>query len=322
MDTQVKRCTFRRGTEKDLPEIAALFRRHNYGIRRSEWLHWKYFQNPDGPARIYVAEDEEKGIIGLTARTPRRFTSTKTGAFDVFQNVDLFMAEQFRNKGIYGKLSKFAGNERNYFLIGFPNELSHVVNELDHVIPLEVWLFPLALSQLKVFFHHRAASFLLDLFSEMYTLMWFGSSPRNIQMKPVIRFKQDFDVPSDFIQGVRSAAFLNWRFCDNPTRRLSSFEFIENGESIGYCVYAFSGTAAEIYDLVCIRRQRECMRLLIDHCRSWRFSHLSFQGVNLRLHRFGFMRCRSREDCILSDIRNGPRAPEGPWMLTLADRDV
>jgi hypothetical protein len=141
-------------------------------------------------------------------------------------------------------------------------------------------------------------------------------------MKQVERFDTTFDASADVIHGVRSAAYLNWRFLQNPMRRFAALEFLEDSLSIGYCVYAVSGSAAEMYDFICTRRRRACIHLLIEHCRSQKLTHLNFRGANLRMGSFGFLRRRSREDCIISDLPDGRPAPKGPWLLTLADRDV
>ncbi len=323
MEIRMTTYRFRRAGEKDLPEIAALFARSNYGMKKLEWLTWKYLENPDGTALIYVAEDAEGRIICVNNRLPRRFRSKRTGEFVTFQNLDLFTAPEHRRKGVFARVGALAKSERDYFLIGFPNELSRKVTELDHIIPLYDWVFPVAWPSAGA---RTAPGFLVPLaavLGKMYALFWLGPLPKDLVMKPVTSFERDFEIDSDMIQGVRSAAYLNWRFIKNPIHRYSAFEFIDKNESIGYCVYALSKSGgADVFDLVCTKRQRACIRLLAEHCRAHNVPHLNFRGANLKLWRFGFFCRRSSEDCLVTDIPNGPRVPEGRWLITLADRDV
>lgn len=322
MKVDVASILYRRANKTDLPAIVSLFKRNNYGLRKREWFEWKYFENPDGPALIYVAEEREQGIIGVIARLPRKFMSKMTGEIAVFQNIDLFVAPEFRRKRIYSKLSNYAMRERDYFLMGFPNELSRIIDELDHVIPLYDWVFPITFSQLRKSGLPKLMLSHLGPLLKLYAVFWLGFYPGNLQMRPLEQFKEDFKLDDQSIHGVRSAAYLNWRFVKNPMHDYSLFEFLEGTETLGYCAFRKTGTAAEIYDFVATRRRRECMRLLVEYCRSEEISHLDFRGANLQLGRLGFFRVQSSEDCITSDIPAGPRAPDGPWFLTLADRDV
>jgi hypothetical protein len=322
MEVDVTSVQFRRATKSDLPAIAGLFKRNNYGLRELKWIEWKYFENPDGPALVYVAEDRKQGIISVVARLPRTFVSKMTGEMKVFQNIDLFVAPEFRRKRIYSKLSNYAKLERDYFLMGFPNELSRIIDELDHIIPLYDWIFPIASSQSKTFGIPKAIRSRLEPLFKLYAIFWLGLYPKDLEMRPVKLFHQDYALDDRFIHGVRSAAYLNWRFADNPMWQYSLFEFFEGADNLGYCAFRKNGTTAEIYDFVAIRRRRKCMRLLVEYCRSEKISHLNFRGANLQLGGLGFFRIQSSEDCITSDIPNGPRVPNGRWLLTLADRDV
>jgi hypothetical protein len=322
MEADATSVHYRRARKSDLPAIADLFKRNEYGPREREWLEWKYFENPDGPAIVYVAEDREQGIIAVIARLPRMFVSKMTGEIRVFQNIDLFVAPEFRRRKIYSKLSDYAMHERDYFLMGFPNELSRIVNELDHVIPLYDWIFPITFSQSKKPGIVKVIRSHLEPLLKLYAVFWLGFYPKNLEMKPLSRFREHYKLDESFIHGVRSTTYLNWRFAANPMRPYSLFEFLEGTDSLGYCAFRRNATAAEIYDFVATRRRRECMRLLVEHCRSEQISHLDFRGANLQLGRLGFFRVDSSENCITSDIPGGPRVPDGPWLFTLADRDV
>ena len=101
--------TFREGNERDYESIEGLFRRHDYGPETAEgWTRWKYLDNPDGPARVFVAEDSGKMIFGVLAYLPRRFTSAETGAFTVMRVVDVFVDAELRKRGVFLPLLEFA----------------------------------------------------------------------------------------------------------------------------------------------------------------------------------------------------------------------
>jgi hypothetical protein len=140
-------------------------------------------------------------------------------------------------------------------------------------------------------------------------------------MEPVERFTSSFELDPDFIYGIRSAEYLNWRFVDNPMHDYSVYEFFEKDSCIGYCVYSTTDSRAEIFDFVTTRRRRGCLRLLIDHCRSEHTGTLSFEGSNLGLGTLGFVRRRSTSFFTASDSRKNPFMPKGRWYVTPADSD-
>lgn len=134
-------------------------------------------------------------------------------------------------------------------------------------------------------------------------------------MKTVDRFEKDFTGEGDRIRGIRSAAYLNWRFIDNPMRTYSACEFLQGDESIGYCVYAKRDFSAEVFDFITVRKRRKCLRLLLEHVRGEQISHLSFRGIHLGLARLGFLPGGTRQKCIIF------QAPQGKWMINMCDSD-
>ena len=117
--------TFREGNERDYESIEGLFRRHDYGPKTAEgWTRWKYLDNPDGPARVFVAEDSGKTIVGVLAYLPRRFTSAETGAFTVMRVVDVFVDAELRKRGVFLPLLEFARSRMDVPKMGVPNDAS------------------------------------------------------------------------------------------------------------------------------------------------------------------------------------------------------
>ncbi|RJP17281.1 MAG: hypothetical protein C4520_16980 [Candidatus Abyssobacteria bacterium SURF_5] len=310
----------REACEDDLQAIALLFRRHNYGLQSAELLRWKYFGNPAGRAKIFVAENTAGEIVALRVHMPRLFTSRETGVFMVRQAVDWFVAEADRGTGVYSQLREFSRARRDYPTIGFPNEISRRITktypgDTRTYFPIEEWWFPVRLDQLFLTNRKTAIAPAAGILSKLYTFIWLGRRAKELRMNPIHRFERDFGLNPSFIHGVRSAEFLNWRFIDNPVRRYSAYGFFRGNENTGYCVYDIDESLAKIYDMVLTYRPRACLRLLIDHLRGKGISEVVFKSVGFRMRRYGFIRIGSPGDF---DTLN---TPQGDWLVSFADKD-
>ena len=307
--------TFREAGKLDFQEIEELFVRR--GVKRG-WTAWKYLKSPDGLARVFVAEDSGKTIVGILAHLPRRFTSADTGTLIVMQVVDVFVSEELRAHGVFLGLLEFARKHVDGCRIGLPNDSSDVFGSglgWHALGSYETWQFPVLVGRL---FAGRPLAFIAPLanaLSRIYGFCWLLGSPRNLEMKRVLRFCRDYDLDSAVIHGVRSADYLNWRFVDNPVSTYYAFEFFEGDESVGYCVFTRIGSSAILYDFVTVRCRRSCLRLLIDHCRDQAIARIRFSGIGLRLGKLGFVHRWSDRNC------NACETPEGQWLITPCDFD-
>lgn len=317
---RAKKYLCREGHEADLEEIAELFRSHKYGPQEANWLHWKYFANPEGRAKIFLGVELNGAIVALRAHTPRFFSSYRTGTFQVMQSVDWFVAKANRGTGVYSQLREFSRLRRELPVIGFPNETSRRITktfpgDTRVYFPIDEWWYPITLSEgLSVGFKKVIGTTSEDL-SRLYTLCWLGKHPKHLRMEPLERFSRDYSLNLDFIHGVRSADYLNWRFVDNPMRRFSIYELLKEDRSIGYCVYDTAASFAKIYDLVLTHHPRGCLRLLVDHFRDRGMSHIIFKSVGFSMRRYGFIKIGSPGDF---DTLN---TPQGKWLVTFADKD-
>lgn len=309
---------FRKAEEEDFEGIAELLHQREEKTGLLDWLKWKYLRCPDGEGQILIAENAEGRILGMMAYLPRRFTSSATGPFSLMQGVDAFVPKALRAKGIYSGITALARQVMNVPKIAFPNELSigfGVKFGWRVLSSLRVWRFPvmpgLALSQTPF----RFLSPFANAFSRVYAMCWTGGVPKDLAIRLVERFQRDYVGKGDRIEGIRSADYLNWRFVDNPLRAYSVYEFFEDGEPVGYCVYARQERSAEIFDFFTFRRRRGCLRLLLEQCRSERIASLSFRGIDLCVGRLGFLPGNVRGKCIVF------QAPEGKWMITMCDSD-
>jgi hypothetical protein len=317
----------READESDFEGIADLLHRHDYASKDPawskqkyiDWLTWKFRDNPDGPARIFIVEDSHSTIVGIRVHLPRRFRSAETGTFLAYLAFDALTDVNLRRRGLYKKLREFAVASLESPDFSFPTPFNVPVSirfGYRDVGPTRRWSFPVAAGMGVSEKPYGLFTSLADMSLKLYTFIWLGRLPADLQMKSVIRFDKEFDIDPTFIHGVRSAEYLNWRFIDNLVYDYSAFEFFEGDTSIGYCVYAVRRGKAEINDFVVDRRDRECLRLLIEHCRGRGITRLRFRGVGLNMGRFGFLR---RSDPANPFMAKG--VPKGSWMLTLSDRD-
>jgi hypothetical protein len=197
-----------------------------------------------------------------------------------------------------------------------------VKQEKTELTPIVNWAFPVAAGNLIASKPYGFLAPLVNVLCRVYTFLRLGGVPANLHMEPLERFINDYKVTTTLIHGVRSAAYLNWRFIDNPMQQFKVYEFRDGSGNIGYCVYKILESSAEIYDFVASRRERACLRLLVENLRKGGFSYLNFPGVGLNLRRLGFFDRGSDSDFTAFRPRRGPKVPEGDWMLTFCDRDV
>ncbi|RJP16109.1 MAG: hypothetical protein C4520_19025 [Candidatus Abyssobacteria bacterium SURF_5] len=310
----------RLGDEGDLEGITELFKSHEYGPKDVEWLRWKYFRNPDGKANIFLAEDQNGKIIALRAHMPRLFTSEKTGVFLARQSVDLFVAKASRGSGVYSAVWRLC-RTGNYPIVSFPNKIAkqltwNMPGDVRIYIPIDEWWYPLAIGGMFRSRVLKPVAPAANAVSRLYSRLWLGRKTHGLHMKPVRSFERSYSLDHSFLQGVRSAEYLNWRFIDNPVRRYSVYEFFNHeNTSLGYCVYYIDKTAAQVYDLVISSHTRACLRLLSDHFRERQISHLIFKSIGFRMRKYGFIRIGSPG---FMDTLN---TPSGTWLVTIGDKD-
>ena len=196
---------FREAGERDFNSIEEFFDRYGYSPKPVRgWTVWKYLNNPDGRARVFVAEDRAKMIVGTLAYLPRRFTSGKTGTLDVMQVVDMFVSPELRKEGVFLRLLHFSGRHMDVPKIGVPNDSSKVFGSTAgwRVLgPHETWRFPVLPGVLLT---GRKLGFIAPLanaLSRIYEIVWLPGSLRGLEMTPVTRFKTDYALDPGVIHG-------------------------------------------------------------------------------------------------------------------------
>jgi len=273
---------------------------------------------PNGKARVFVAEGSDKSIVGTIAHVPRRFTSAVTGPVTIMQVVDIYLSERLRMQGVFLGLLDFACNNMQGPRIGKTNESSATIGAgLGwHVLgSYQTWQFPVQILSLDgtdtLSFTRRLLNFLVGI----YHLFWLPRVTQSLEMQPVSRFSRDYPVNSTALHGDRSAAYLNWRFFDNPYGNYYACEFLDGSESIGYCVYTLSNSVAFLSDFITLRSRRYCFRLFLDHCRELKATRITYSGIGLHCSSLGFIHRKWDLDLIGIDL------PDGSWLVTACDLD-
>ncbi len=312
--------TFREAGAEDFPAIETLFA--GEGVEPG-WAVWKYLQNPDGQARVFVAEGEDKVIVGTLAYVPRTFVLPDAEPLTALQVVDIYLRDDLRNQYVFLGLLGYARRHISGARIGVPNEFSEVFAAGQNWRVLgqyERRCFPAAVGELWAGKALGRIAPLLNGLAGIYRTVFLSGDHQDVAMQPVTRFQRDFVAGSGVIHGVRTANYLNWRFINNPFGRYQAFEFVRNGECLGYCVFTqleFSGSRSLVLsDFMTASHRRGCMRLLVDYARQRSLALVVYRGMGLNLGKLGFVRRGPGHDCVASDV------PDGEWIANLCDIDA
>jgi hypothetical protein len=209
-------------------------------------------------------------------------------------------------------------SKMNYPLLGFPNKRAeglHLRCNWRALAEEERWEFPCAVGRRLANGPAKCFAPFANALSKAYAFLWLGPKPSEIAMKPVEKFQRSFFLDSPGMAGSRSAEFLNWRFIDNPMRSYFCHEYYDGGDCIGYSAYGMDGLSAELFDFVVARKRRQCLKLLVEHCRSAGITYILFRGIGLRLRRYGFLKRRGSGNYIAFGL------PKGHYTITLCDSD-
>ncbi|NNE60744.1 MAG: hypothetical protein HKN35_07610 [Woeseia sp.] len=308
--------TFREADDNDFPQIERLYA--SRGIRMG-WSGWKYRGSPDGNARVMVAVDACNAIVGTMAYLPRRFSVPGGQLLTVWQVVDIFSSPKLREQRVFLGLLKYASELVVGPQFGLPNRNSRIYSRSPgwRVIGrYDVWLFPVKIGLLLA---NKPLAFFSPLFnavSRIYAAGWLPGKARNIEMQTVEKFSRDYDLGPKHVYGVRSAAYLNWRYLDNPVSDYLAFEFFDGAEALGYCVFTKVGARGIISDFFATCSRRVCMRLFVAHCRRQGIAYISYSLTGPHLFSLGFVRAGRGGDCV------GHSVPDGQWFIDACDTDT
>ena len=174
----------------------------------AKYLHWHYYENPCGKAKMWVAKENGKIVASYTAIPHRVFANGQVATGWRIQNV--VTLPDHRGLGLYHRLAKIAAHELfkgEYPLnFAFPNERSK--NGFIRTGWKAAFRLPLKTKSLR------------ELPTKAYT---------SAVVKPLTRFDTDSERIWEAHRNSlsfsidRSTSYLNWRYFDNPKSKYFSF---------------------------------------------------------------------------------------------------
>jgi GNAT superfamily N-acetyltransferase len=198
------------------------------GDRAEAYWEWKFERNPRGPARIWVGDDGGR-IAGCYIWNPVRVRwgeATLLGA----QSVDAAVHPDYRGRGLFTDLARTAMEDDD------TGELA-----LVYAFPVEAAFR----GQVRVGFEPRLTV------SSVHRPLLSGAVRRrrfdDLTVDTATSFDSRFDAFSNSgrdseLTVARDAEYLQWRYCEHPTRRYETLVCERAGEICGYCVLSVDTT--------------------------------------------------------------------------------
>jgi hypothetical protein len=213
----------------------------NSSIEAEEW-RWKYFKNPVGAPLMLVAREIDTGqVIGFHAAIP--VVKRIAGEFELFYLiVDTAIAPAYRHKGLYIDLGHRIHNlrrgDKSLLMMGLPN---------DKALPVVLKLGGIKLGALEAYFRvlnwrhvlrgrlkFSIAESMLGRVGNIYASMLtrkFRANFLGSDVQEIVSFEEDIEklcvaALSDYaVHTLRTKAYMNWRYFENPCRCYKVFEY-------------------------------------------------------------------------------------------------
>ena len=226
------------------------------------FIDWKYFQTPDGD--IYGTVAVRDGEIVSTHGLATRRIKVLDEEVAAVEAVDAITDKSARRQGLFVKLSHAAYErmDEDEIVLGFcfPNPLAGngFLNRLGWVTPGDIPRYIKILDSRAMVAKSDNLRDWLKGAARQSVLWMLRQSGRQSSWKgtvrPIERFDARFDklwqtVSADFrIANVRTAAYLNYRYIENPRRGgYVCFAAEKGGELIGYAVLSLHDAPTRAY---------------------------------------------------------------------------
>lgn len=313
---------------------------------------WMYYDNPDGPAVLWTIRDGPTGeMAGFTVALPRRVYVA--GEIRRCWNcADFSIHTKFRTLGVAVKLRRAARDGVDAgdaeFLYAHPNARMQVVHERVGHTAVGTMVRYAKLIKSSGFLQRRLpAKWPVAVGSPIIDrALALASRERRHRFTCSVRFVEEprFDERFDRLSeessmvrrvvGVRDAAYLNWRYGDNPLHRARAV-FAEEGPRLcGYALFTIDQGIAYIKDVfppndpavvrdLVAQLIREARRLSVES-----ISVVMLEGnpVLSILKEFGFSLRVECSKMFAYAPENSPLRPSvldsREWFMTEGDRDV
>lgn len=199
-----------------------------------EYLNWKYRDNPAGEVVAFAAFSGETmaafyGVIPetyLVNGEPKR----------VYQSMDTMTHPNFQRRGLFGKLAKMTYDkiveiEGELKLVGIPGTTSYpgFVKKLS-------WM---DIHQFKYTFCQKHLFKAVGLFGRTAKIEF---KPVTEMTDSLAEFLDNRKISDKPIQPSVSSAFFDWRVFKNTNKKFDVLEIIDNGKTVGVCVYTMPET--------------------------------------------------------------------------------
>ena len=180
-----------------------------------KFMQWQYFNNPAGEAHVWMCFDGEKPVGSVTALPHLVWAKDRKVIGYRIQNV--LTDPDYRGLSVYRRLSelcyKFLDSDSTLINFTFPNEKS------DRVFRTSGWK---PVGEIPLWICESSENNMDDLNHKCTLLNKFCSSEEDIW-------------DSNRRQGIlgidKNAAFLNWRYFDNPESKYQCYRIDRSGSS-------------------------------------------------------------------------------------------
>ena len=243
--------------------------RHLKKMKTPQQYDWKYLNNPFGIAKAWVAECNKTGeIIGVSAAFPRiidvngeKVLCSNCGDFSIHQ--------AFRTFGPAMKLRlasmKMVDQGGLPFIYSYPVDRMKAVNlRVGHTHLGEMRQFtkilkidPYLSAPLRGTWVAKSLGWGMNAYLTLQTGGFLKNSSCELEVHTQLPEKTPFSdlmekLKYDYpVLGQRDAAYLQWRFWDNPDLDPSILILYCRGELVGYVIYVCKNHILTIKDILC-----------------------------------------------------------------------
>ncbi|MGB9629310.1 MAG: GNAT family N-acetyltransferase [Thermodesulfobacteriota bacterium] len=247
----------RDGDERDMEKILSLrkivFKDEEEDKLDPRYWKWEFMEGTEGGALIYIVDYQDR-IIGHFADLPRRFSIYGKIVYSTL-SVDLMVAPEFRRRGIFEEMGKYAiqrvKEKGGYFMTAYPIRPAtiHGFKKIGwlEVLKLPVLVYPIRFQGIvNKYFHFLPISFLIGGIARILYILIYSlskrSKSRDIGVEEIKEVDDKFEYFLDRtlslfpIVGVRDKNYMNWRYLHHPTRSYTIYRATEKEEMKGFII--------------------------------------------------------------------------------------
>ena len=248
-------------------DLAAIHSATRSRTSTAERFNWLYRDNPDGEAVIWSLRKGDTGeMVGFTACLPRRMIVDGKPR-RAWIGSDFSVLPKYRTLGLASKLRRAAKDCIDTgevdFLYAHPNDRMATIHQrvghqqigLMQRYAKPFTVKPILDEKLKSPLATRAGQLLIDPLLNLLDARHQFRRTHEVNELPEARFDASFDElfnrhsPDSGVIGVRDAAYLNWRYGQNPVYQSHLLTAHAKGELAGYLVFTVADETAYIKDV-------------------------------------------------------------------------